>query len=247
MQFLCFSHNFLGVFLLHSEQRLGADEHNTYVINKTCDVGNNPIFQSQNRYSNIVPYDDKRVVLSGTFTQSYINASLVCGLDTNGNMIPNAYIATQAPLEGTTCDFYRMILEQGVSIVVMLTRIVEGGACKSFRYWPVFPEPMLRTEDGRLIRAPMSDPEDVRSGISSSMVPDDEPPRDVPKMVDGVLVCESVIVRPIEEIYERTFIRRVMEVVSRSVCILLHFLPPCFLFLSHHAFLLFLCVYRTQR
>ena len=201
------------------EQRLGADEHNTYVINKTCEVGNNPAFQAQNRYSNIVPYDDKRVVLSGPFTESYINASHVCGYDRDGNPTPNAYIAAQAPLEGTTCDFYRMILEQGVSTIVMLTRVVEGGVLKSFRYWPKFAEVMLRNNDGKLIKAVMRDPEDVRNSLGTSIVPDDESTHDVPKMMDGVLVCKSVTVRPILETIEPFYIKREMEVISRSVCI----------------------------
>lgn len=203
----------------HRAQRLGADEHNTFIISKTCEVGNNPAFQSQNRYSNIVPYDDKRVVLSGPFSDSYINASHVCGLDRDGDPTPSAYIAAQAPLEGTVCDFYRMVLEQGVSTIVMLTRIVESGTFKCFRYWPVFSEAFRRTEDGQLVKESVLDSDDVRSALGASIVPSDEITHDIPKMVDGVLVCKSAIVKPIKLIYEPFYTRRVMEVISRSVCL----------------------------
>lgn len=233
--------------LFFAIQRLGADEHNTFVINKTCEVGNNPVFQSQNRYSNVVPYDDKRVVLSGPFTESYINASHVCGFDRDGNPTPSAYIAAQAPLEGTTCDFYRMILEQGVNIVVMLTRVVEGGACKCFRYWPTFLEAKRRTEDGRLVKVPVLDPEDVRNSLGISIVPDDGPLHDVPKMVDGALVCKSAIVRPIEEIYEPFYIKRVMEVTSRSVCpVLIAPHPPIPVLVALHTHGFCVCFAPTQ-
>ena len=46
------------------------------------------------------------------------------------------YIASQGPMPHTTDDFWEMILEQDVSVIVMVTQDVEGGKVKCHRYWP---------------------------------------------------------------------------------------------------------------
>lgn len=61
----------------------------------------------------------------------YINANFVCGMDRD---VP--YIATQGPIESTTGDFWRMVWEQQVSTIAMLTRFVEGKKEKVFQYFP---------------------------------------------------------------------------------------------------------------
>uniref|UniRef100_A0A8C7L9T4 Tyrosine-protein phosphatase non-receptor type 9 n=1 Tax=Oncorhynchus kisutch TaxID=8019 RepID=A0A8C7L9T4_ONCKI len=64
-------------------------------------------------------------------TSDYINASLMDGYKRS-----NAYIATQGPLPKTFGDFWRMVWEQMVLIVVMTTRVVERGRVKCGQYWP---------------------------------------------------------------------------------------------------------------
>lgn len=88
---------------------------------------NNP---SKNRYSNVLPNDDSRVVIEGD-SGDYINASWVPGF-----LEPKRYIATQGPLAATVADFWQMNWDYDVSVIVMLTRIVEENKVKCAQYWP---------------------------------------------------------------------------------------------------------------
>ncbi|XP_072276162.1 receptor-type tyrosine-protein phosphatase C isoform X3 [Pyxicephalus adspersus] len=94
-----------------------------------------PCNQTKNRYIDILPYDDNRVVLSeihGEPGSDYINASYI-----NGFKEPRKYIAAQGPKEETMNDFWRMIWEQKSTIIVMVTRCEEGNRNKCAQYWPL--------------------------------------------------------------------------------------------------------------
>lgn len=70
---------------------------------------------TKNRYKNIWPYDFSRVRLGAPADDSdYINASYVQPRGTT-----RRYIATQGPLDATYCDFWTLIWEQDVRIIVM--------------------------------------------------------------------------------------------------------------------------------
>lgn len=87
---------------------------------------------SKNRYNNIFPYDHTRVRLQNVPNGScdYINASHVKAEFSN-----RQYIATQAPIPATFNDFWRVVWEQEVRVIVMLTAEAEGGQVKSHPYW----------------------------------------------------------------------------------------------------------------
>ncbi|CAK6442309.1 unnamed protein product [Pipistrellus nathusii] len=90
--------------------------------------------QNKNRYVDILPYDDNRVVLSevnGDASSNYINASYI-----DGYKEPRKYIAAQGPREETVDDFWRMIWEQKATVIVMVTRCEEGNRNKCAQYWP---------------------------------------------------------------------------------------------------------------
>ncbi|KAM9000774.1 receptor-type tyrosine-protein phosphatase C isoform X2 [Sarcophilus harrisii] len=93
-----------------------------------------PLNQNKNRYIDILPYDHNRVELSeinGDAGSDYINASYVDGFKE-----PRKYIAAQGPREETVDDFWRMIWEQKVTVIVMVTRCEEGNRNKCAEYWP---------------------------------------------------------------------------------------------------------------
>ena len=107
--------------------------------------------KQKNRMVNILPYDSSRVYLRpirGVEGSDYINASFIdgykvsflssvsdklCELVTKER---SSYIATQAPLDNTTDDFWRMIWEYNVTMIVMLTKNQEKGRQMCHQYWP---------------------------------------------------------------------------------------------------------------
>ncbi|KAF8362883.1 clr-1 [Pristionchus pacificus] len=89
---------------------------------------------SKNRYKDIVAFDETRVKLSkvnGVETNDYINANWIKSYGGR-----KRFIASQAPLDGTVQDFWRMIWEHDIRIVVMLSNLVERGRNQSAKYWP---------------------------------------------------------------------------------------------------------------
>lgn len=87
----------------------------------------------KNRYSNVLPFERTRVHLKTFEGSDFINANWVDGLSENTG---KAYIATQGPTDQTLPEFWLMVWETNVFIIVMLTKEVELGRPKCFQYWP---------------------------------------------------------------------------------------------------------------
>ncbi|KAG7492102.1 hypothetical protein MATL_G00011070 [Megalops atlanticus] len=103
---------------------------------QTCKAAVIPQNTAKNRFTNVLPYDWSRVKLSiinDDHTSDYINANYMPGYGNNARQ----YIAAQGPLPSTVNDFWRMIWEQRVQGVVMLTNCTEGGRVKCEQYWPL--------------------------------------------------------------------------------------------------------------
>uniref|UniRef100_T1PDP8 protein-tyrosine-phosphatase n=1 Tax=Musca domestica TaxID=7370 RepID=T1PDP8_MUSDO len=87
---------------------------------------------NKNRYADIFPYDKNRVILDIDADGSdYINASFI-----DGYRRRKEYIATQGPKPESTTDFWRMVLQHNVRVIVMVTQFREGDVIKCHEYYP---------------------------------------------------------------------------------------------------------------
>ncbi|XP_063863500.1 uncharacterized protein LOC135102341 isoform X3 [Scylla paramamosain] len=104
-------------------------------VTKSMTVAQRPENKGKNRFRNNHPYDDTRVVLPcvhGDPNSDYINANHVQGY---GNM---RYIAAQGPKDGrvsTIADFFRMVVEQNITVIIMVANFVENGKKKVGEYF----------------------------------------------------------------------------------------------------------------
>ncbi|XP_062605502.1 receptor-type tyrosine-protein phosphatase T-like [Saccostrea cucullata] len=90
--------------------------------------------KAKNRFKTTFPYEHSRIILKETWTDNdndYINANFIS--DCKGE---NRYIAAQGPRDNTLRDFWRMIWQEDIKDIVMLTNIVENGKNKCTQYWP---------------------------------------------------------------------------------------------------------------
>lgn len=99
----------------------------------SCSEGELEVNRKKNRYKDILPFDASRVRLTpypGVPGSDYINANFIKGASGS-----NAYIASQGPLPHTVNDFWRMVVESEVQVIVMACNETEAGKHKCERYW----------------------------------------------------------------------------------------------------------------
>ncbi|KAF5891734.1 tyrosine-protein phosphatase non-receptor type 6-like, partial [Clarias magur] len=108
-------------------------------MKKSRDEGMRPENKSKNRYKNILPFDETRVILEGgdpnVVGSDYINANYVKNLICE-TCPPKVYIACQGCLLTTVNDFWQMVWQEESRVIVMTTREVEKGRNKCVPYWP---------------------------------------------------------------------------------------------------------------
>ncbi|XP_072016302.1 receptor-type tyrosine-protein phosphatase T-like [Amphiura filiformis] len=100
----------------------------------SCNVASHEKNKYKNRYANIIAYDHSRVVLhklDGDPYSDYINANYI-----DGYSKPKKYIATQGPNSASIWDFWRMVWQEGVQYIVMVTKCKEEDKVKCEQYWP---------------------------------------------------------------------------------------------------------------
>ncbi|XP_069472990.1 receptor-type tyrosine-protein phosphatase-like N isoform X2 [Ambystoma mexicanum] len=101
----------------------------------SCSLAQDPTNLKKSRNAEFVPYDHTRIKLKADLNPSrsdFINASPIIEHDPR---MP-AYIATQGPLSHTIADFWQMVWENGCTVIVMLSPLLEDGVKQCDRYWP---------------------------------------------------------------------------------------------------------------
>ncbi|CAI5442477.1 unnamed protein product [Caenorhabditis angaria] len=86
----------------------------------------------KNRYKDVVCNDLTRVILRDGRPGDYIHANYVRGLRPQ-------IILTQGPITDSVFDFWRMILQENVQLIVMLCEHIENGKKKCSAYFPLHP------------------------------------------------------------------------------------------------------------
>ncbi|KAJ1351366.1 hypothetical protein KIN20_007357, partial [Parelaphostrongylus tenuis] len=79
----------------------------------------------------VICNDLTRVNIKDGKGSDYIHANYV-----KGDYLQNTFICTQGPMPTTICDFWRMIVCENVTHIVMLCETMENGKQKCEQYWP---------------------------------------------------------------------------------------------------------------
>ncbi|KAJ8560222.1 hypothetical protein K7X08_004280 [Anisodus acutangulus] len=102
-------------FMTLQATRMRASE-----MKSRCSVALNSVNISKNRYTDVLPFDNNRVVLDPS-ARGYINASFIKISES-----VSQFIATQGPLPHTFEDFWEMIIQNRCPVILMLTQLVDN-------------------------------------------------------------------------------------------------------------------------
>ncbi|KAJ6693589.1 hypothetical protein OIU85_004372 [Salix viminalis] len=107
---------------------LQANRITSSQMERCCRVALDGVNMNKNRYLDVVPFDQNRVVLNPCkdyrpSARGYINASFIT---TSSSDNISQFIATQGPLPHTYEDFWEMIIQHHCPVIVMLTRLVDN-------------------------------------------------------------------------------------------------------------------------
>ncbi|XP_071498490.1 receptor-type tyrosine-protein phosphatase S-like [Diadema antillarum] len=97
-------------------------------------VSSKPENKTKNRFKNILAYDHSRVILETVRDDphsDYYNANFI-----RNHKGEKMFIASQAPNSASIQDFWRMIWQYRVNIVVMINNTIEAGKDRCTVYWP---------------------------------------------------------------------------------------------------------------
>ncbi|XP_056002124.1 receptor-type tyrosine-protein phosphatase kappa-like [Ostrea edulis] len=94
-----------------------------------CEAGKKGGNIVKNRFKTTFPYDHSRVILKTG--ADYINANYIEGAKRD-----REYIAAQGPKPNTVGDFWNMVWQENVFVIVMVTNLKEGNKNKCAKYWP---------------------------------------------------------------------------------------------------------------
>eukprot|EP00096_Caligus_rogercresseyi_P004380 TRINITY_DN18610_c0_g1_i1.p1 TRINITY_DN18610_c0_g1~~TRINITY_DN18610_c0_g1_i1.p1 ORF type:complete len:1044 (+),score=421.24 TRINITY_DN18610_c0_g1_i1:203-3334(+) len=114
----------------------------------------------RNRFEHVLPYDDNRVKISPSKDNKagYINASHVNISLKDSNRV---YIAAQGPMPETISNFWEMIHQFNVRLIVML-----ADSRSVVQYWPSKTGSLLELKDFRIVKKSSSD---SQSYVTSSL------------------------------------------------------------------------------
>ncbi len=112
-----------------------------------CKEGLKFMNEDKNRYPNVIAVDKTRVKVKSK-GNDYINANFIdLSSDASDPEKMIRMIATQGPVKNTEEDFWNMIFQYSVPVILMLTKTIENQKQKCTKYWP---------GNGQVIEFPLS-------------------------------------------------------------------------------------------